>query len=185
VPGEVGWRLVEPREVYRAPAIPQDAALPATFEVAPTALTERYGDEDRTSFYDLPRKIELGTIVGAPVHELQIQFLWLLTLPVLLGGVSLMSGAIVIRPMQRGAWKQDAAMVLAAAFTIYTVSTVLDALGSRAVVSPPLTVAAMPGLALAIAVFLIWAKARGGRILPARRGARRHGAPAFALGGSG
>lgn len=165
---EGGWRLEETQELYRAPDLGAAGELPAILRLSAQALTERYDNETTASFFALPDKIALARIVGAPVHELRLQLLWLAGLPVLLGAIALLSGAIVIRPMQRGGWKADAALVLAAAFVIYTLSTVLDALGTRAVIAPSLAVGVIPALALAAAVFTMWLK----RGVPARRARR-------------
>jgi lipopolysaccharide export system permease protein len=166
---ETGLRLVNPREVYRSRSLQAGLELPREVTVARTAIAERFDSQDTVSFYKLPGMIALGRIVGAAVHELQVEYYWLLTLPVLLGSISFLAGAVVIRPMQRGGWQGDAAMILSAAFVIYTMSTVLDALGNRAAIAPLVSVIPVPLLALATGAGLLWLKRRGGRLFTQRR----------------
>ena len=161
VPVAEGWRLEDVSEMYRAPDMDPDAPLPRTLSLSSEVVEERYDEEETVSVYDLPGQIRLGLLVGAPVHELQIQFYWLAGLPLYLGAISLLAGAIVLRPLQRGGWKSDAATILAAAFTIYTLSTVLDALGIRSVISPVAATATLPLLCFVAALFVLWLK-RGG-----------------------
>ncbi len=158
---DTGWRLEGARELFRAPDLAEDETVRATLVFSQRALAQRYEREEVASFFALPEKIALGEIVGVPVHELKVQYYWLAALPMLLGGIALMAGALVMRPMQRGGWKGDAALILGAAFTIYTVSTVLDALGARGVVDPLVSTGTIPFLCIAAGLGAVWVK-RGG-----------------------
>ncbi len=160
------WQLADAVELYRAPDL---TVLPPAegFEIAfsARALETRFDPRDQEGFYRLPDRIALAEIVGAQTYEPRFRLGWLYALPFLLASLGYLSGAIVLRPLQRGGWKYDAALVLAAAFAVYTLSTVLEALAIRGVLGAVTAVTVVPLLAAVSAAALIWLKRGGNRIL--------------------
>ncbi|MBV0912353.1 LptF/LptG family permease [Anianabacter salinae] len=167
------WQLEDAVELYRAPGL-EDLPPPEGFQInfEERALDRRIDTRDQIGIYELPDRIRLSRIVGAQVYEPQFRLAWLIALPALLGSLGYLSGSIVIRPLQRGGWKYDAGLVLLAAFAVYTVSTVLEALAIRGVIGPVTAVSVVPCIAAVTSAVLIWLKRGGNRILRSPFGKR-------------
>ncbi|PRX37853.1 Lipopolysaccharide export LptBFGC system, permease protein LptF [Meinhardsimonia xiamenensis] len=143
------WRLEESRRLHLAPGEQARIAPEGILRLDPAALAEVAADPQALSLYELPQAIRVAEATGAPSAALRLRLAWLLALPVMLAAVSWLGGAIVLRPLYRNAWKGDTGAVLAAAFVIYTVTTLFDALGARAVVPVWVSVVVLPVMALA------------------------------------
>ncbi|MEM9707409.1 MAG: LptF/LptG family permease [Pseudomonadota bacterium] len=95
-----------------------------------TVLRHKARDRLSVSVYELPSVITATRMVGASPFGLQSHFQSLIALPLLLGAVAFLSGALVYHPVIRDQWRRDVMAVLGAAFVLYFSLTFSEALGS-------------------------------------------------------
>lgn len=167
--GPESWQLLDPRRLYLAPGQPEEGGIGEMLRIDPGAFAEVPRDPQAIGIDRLGQAIRLAETTGAPSAPLRLRLAWLLALPGLLGAVAWLGGAIVVRPLHRSVWRGDAGMVLGAAFVIYTVSAVFEALGARGLVPPALAVSVLPSAAVLGGGVILHLKAGGNRMLRHRR----------------
>jgi lipopolysaccharide export system permease protein len=139
-----GWSLQDPQPISGERADPAGAVRPAAVVPAvllgfdKSAVTGRLEERMAVPLHRLPATIAFARTIGAPVEWYQAQLHWLLALPLMLGGVSALSAAVVFRPLYSGKWGQDALAVLGIGFVIYVSTTALEALGAGGKIWVPL-----------------------------------------------
>lgn len=146
------WVLTEARTISgprTAPATP--TATPAAPIIPDSLLTfpqqamaQRLEPRFAIPLLRLPETIAFARSIGAPPEWYQVQMHWLLALPLMLGAVSALAAALVIRPLYSGQWGRDAVVVLMAAFVIYAATSVFEALGAGGKLWVPLAEWAVP-----------------------------------------
>jgi lipopolysaccharide export system permease protein len=118
------------------------------------AMAQRLDARFAIPLHRLRATIGFARSIGAPSEWYQVQLHWLLALPLMLGAVSALSAALVIRPLFSGQWGRDAAAVLMTAFVVYAATSVLEALGAGGKIWVPVAEWLVPLAALLAALIL-------------------------------
>lgn len=133
-----------------------DGAAPM-LDLDPALLRERPGSRLATPFLALPRAVAYAKAVGAAGQGYRLQWLGLWMLPIQLGLLAALAGAVVLHPLPKGRWVGAAVAVLGLTFAVYTVSTLVETMALRAVIAPGVAVMIVPGLCLAgLILWLGW-----------------------------
>lgn len=154
------WVLTDAQSISGAktePATGQRAApsVPESLLAFPqTVMAQRLAERLSIPLLHLPATIAFAQSVGAPSEWYQVQLHWLLALPMMLGAVSALSAALVIRPLFSGQWGRDAVAVLMTAFVVYAATSVLEALGAGGKIWIPVAEWLVPVTALLAALIL-------------------------------
>lgn len=128
-----GWHVTGTRVTPVAKAASgTNELLQFDADVMTGRLTSRFA----TPFYELPAAIAFADKIGAQSRGYRLQLQWLIALPVLLGSISCLAGAIVMHPLMTRKWGGSALQILLASFLFYSATTLLDAFSQRHLISP-------------------------------------------------
>ena len=125
-----------------------DGAAPM-LDIDPTLLGERPASRLAVPLFALPRAIAYTKAVGAAGQGYRLQWLEMWMLPIQLGLLAALAGAVALHPLPKGRWGGAAVAVLGLAFAVYTVSTLIETMALHAVIAPEVAVMVVPGLCLA------------------------------------
>ena len=150
-----GWELSQGGTITQEGVTRPLTEVKILARVSVDMLREKFGDELSITVFQLPGKIAMAQALGLSPHKFRVQFQWLVALPFLLASVTLLSSAIIIRPLLLQHWKGDVLFTILASFTLYVTTTVLGVLASRGLLSPTLSVWIVPVMASLIGVTII------------------------------
>ena len=115
-------------------AIKDQVELPTN--LTPEFVRERLTSPETVAFYDLSRKIEAARSFGISTKALETQYHSLLSLPLLLVAMTLISATVTLRFSR---FAQSSAVILGgilSGFVLYVVTVLVKAFGSSGVVPP-------------------------------------------------
>lgn len=154
------WRLIDARMDAEPAQTPGQGAdpppVPATLSLPRDVLARQLESREAISWYRLPAAIRLARLTGARPEPYAFELAWLAAMPLLLASLSVLSAALLLRPLSRGRWGPDGLAVLSVSFAVYTATAVLDAMCSNgrlpaaiAVLIVPLACVALSGIVVA------------------------------------
>lgn len=151
------WQITGYRVATGAGA-PREEPPPADLPFDAEDLLRPLPDRQAIAIYNLPGTAAFAESIAAQPLPYRFQFHWLLAMPFFLSAVALLTGALGLHLAFHRSWARRALEVLALAFPVYTMVTVIEALAIRGIL-PTLTAAVVGPVVLSL-LALIMARVR-------------------------
>lgn len=146
------WQLSD--VIENAPNVPAERhdtiALPT--QVTLPILRERIVDEPRTGFWSLPSVISENRQAGFSTRSLRLEFNRLLSLPILLIGMTFIAAGVSMRLTREGGTLRLVITGVALGFVVFFANSLVSAFGEASVVPVTLAAWAVPIMVLLLGV---------------------------------
>ena len=130
------WLLNKVKETRPGEIVAYKETVELPTNLTPEFVRERLTSPETVAFYDLSKKIEAARSFGISTKALETQYHSLLSLPLLLVAMTLISATVTLRFSR---FAQSSAVILGgilSGFVLYVVTVLVKAFGSSGVVPP-------------------------------------------------